>query len=738
MVADDTYEICLPILEDATLEDEDKTDKLEDLLKNETTMAGTVLENAVLDVLWRYRESAANAANSPPAMRHTVLRRPSPAPWQIPRVGTPLSSSPRLGVSPLAPHGFMPQSFSRTKSIQGSPFTSPRPSPRLAFSSPAIPHSPNLNAYEFPTDTSPTQDIYGDYGSENVDWLVNDDAVSITSSSIGGSGLNAAAAEYISPQQSDMSSHEMLRSIFGLSKSVEEIEAALALHGYDLSATIAAFMDSQSAEAAVQADGDGTKAILIGKSMAADVPRPNTPAGQQRSGVVCRFLLSTGQCLRADCRFSHDLSNHICKYWVMGNCLAGDTCIFSHDPSSFMSRLSLEGGSTPPTSNAQPSFQFQDYNAFPSLQSMQEQWPNSYSSSNAFSNYQQGGFTPPPGFKSLQGYNSDGSQRSRPSSRARDAPIAPALDDTEAFPSLGAVSTKGKKHHGKRGGHGHNHKENNSPSSLVDVVKLSPSPGPGMMQEKKKIGRNGSSNNVRNGENSAAAQAISPPQHIPWLETGERANKAYLKARQDAIKHGGLRNKFLQSAAQAWNRNDARAAKALSLRGQSENDLMRKAHREAARELYEERNKSNSPNAELYVDLHGLHPEEAVEYLERVLLDNSKESRPVYAITGTGHHSKNGKDKVGKAIRTFLNEWRYAYREFSVPGDRNNVGGILGIDARSYDKTLSRESNGVDGSKEEVDILSQGHEIGGGKIKLLVRNQDRSQDVPKGPSGKGR
>jgi len=61
------------------------------------------------------------------------------------------------------------------------------------------------------------------------------------------------------------------------------------------------------------------------------------------------------------------------------------------------------------------------------------------------------------------------------------------------------------------------------------------------------------------------------------------------------------------SAAQAWNRNDARAAKALSLRGQSENDLMRKAHREAARELYEERNKD--PNSgELYVDLHGRSP----------------------------------------------------------------------------------------------------------------------------------
>ncbi|PQE27222.1 hypothetical protein CJF32_00000169 [Rutstroemia sp. NJR-2017a WRK4] len=731
MVADETYELCLPILEDASLEDEDKTDKLEELLKKETTLTGTVLENVVLDVLWRYRESSSNAG-SPPPMRHTVLRRPSPAPWQIPRVGTPVSSSPRLGVSPLAPPGYIPQSFSRTKSSTASPFTSPRPSPRLAFSSPAIPHSPNLNAYEFPTDTSPTQEIYGDFGSENVDWLVNDDAVSITSSSVGAqSGLNAAAAEYISPQQNDMSSHEMLRSIFGPSKSVEEIEAALASHGYDMSATIAAFMDGQSGDATTQAQTDEAKAVLIGKSMASE-PRPITPAGQQRSGVVCRFWLSTGQCLRADCRFSHDLSNHICKYWVMGNCLAGDTCIFSHDPSSFMNRLALDESGTPPTSNPHPSIQFQDFNAFPALQSGQDQWSNSYSSTSAFNNYQQGSFTPPPGFKALQGYNSDASsQRSRPSSRARDGPAAPALDDTEAFPSLGAVVTKGKKHHGKRGGHGHGHKENApSPSSLADVVKLSPSPGPGMMQDKKKLGRNGSSTNVRNGENSAAAQAIAPPQHIPWLETGERANKAYLKARQDAIKHGGLRNKFLQSAAQAWNRNDARAAKALSLRGQSENDLMRKAHREAARELYEERNKSNNANAELYVDLHGLHPEEAVEYLERVLLDNSKESRPVYAITGTGHHSKNGKDKVGKAIRTFLNEWRYAYREFSVPGDRNNVGGILGIDARSYDKSLVRGGAGAD-VKDDVDILSQGHEIGGGKIKLLVRDR---VEVPKGPS----
>lgn len=214
-----------------------------------------------------------------------------------------------------------------------------------------------------------------------------------------------------------------------------------------------------------------------------------------------------------------------------------------------MSSLSLNENGTPPQNP--PSFQFQDYNAFPALNALQDQWSasGSYSSANAFSNYLPAGFTPPPGFKGMQGYTSDGSsQRSRPSSRhqTREAPSAPALDDTDAFPSLGASGKGGKKHHGKRGGHGHNHKDILTPSSLAEVVKLSPSPGPGLMRDGKKLGRNGTSTSSRNGENSLAAQAISSPQHIPWLETGSSANKAYLKARQDAIKHGGLRNKFLQ------------------------------------------------------------------------------------------------------------------------------------------------------------------------------------------------
>ena len=453
----------------------------------------------------------------------------------------------------------------------------------------------------------------------------------------------------------------------------------------------------------------------------------------------------------------------------MGNCLAGDTCVFSHDPANLINNLNIDNGntviSTPPTQNIHPSFQVQDYDAFPTLQpAAMNQWGQGQASPSQFNSYN---YTGPQGARAYmaqlnsplfeaRGANSAlanesfsprsfGSRpNSRHSSRAP-TPSIPSVDDNEAFPTLGSANVKGiKKHHGKRGGHGHSHNnKENVPNSLADVVRMSPSPAPGLLRKGLMKTRSYSGNS----EYSAASNAIRPPEHIPWLETGDKANQAYIKARQDAFKHGGLRNKFLQrssatnhysiaslltccSAAQAWNRNDARAAKALSLRGQSENDLMRKAHREAARILYEERNKDSSSTTELYVDLHGLHPEEAVEYLERVLLEQQSSARPVYAITGTGHHSKNGKDKVGKAVRAWLGEWKYAYKEFSVPGDRGNVGGILGVDARTFDRRLLVEGgktgeNGVGAGVEDVKATG-----GGGKIKV-------AKEVPTGPRRKG-
>lgn len=173
---------------------------------------------------------------------------------------------------------------------------------------------------------------------------------------------------------------------------------------------------------------------------------------------------------------------------------------------------------------------------------------------------------------------------------------------------------------------------------------------------------------------------------------------------------------------------------------------MRKAHREAAHILYEQRNKDNTTSTEIYVDLHGLHPEEAVEYLESVLVEQQTSNRTVYAITGTGHHSKNGKDKMGKAIRAFLSDWKYAFREFSVAGsgEAANVGGILGVDPKSFDRSLEGgggggvgggggegEGDGDSNSKGEATVGSGG---GGGKIKVVKA----AGEIPTGPRGHGK
>lgn len=223
----------------------------------------------------------------------------------------------------------------------------------------------------------------------------------------------------------------------------------------------------------------------------------------------------------------------------MGNCLAGDTCIFSHDPSKLVSKMSLEGGSNTP-SRSNSSLMLQDMNSFPSLQSGDSDQHGGFAgSANNFAF----GIGASPSLRSLRAESPR--PRSRPGSRHQakeNHAVAPALDDNEAFPTLGAaIAKQGKKHHGKRGGHGH--KENSTPSSLADIVKMNPPASPRL--EMRKPVANGNSA-PRDGENSPAALAIPSPKHIPWLETGELANKAYLKARQDAIKHGGLRNKFLQ------------------------------------------------------------------------------------------------------------------------------------------------------------------------------------------------
>ena len=722
MVSDKIYDLCKPILEDEALGEEEKTDQLEELLSSApTSLKGKALEDAVLGSLWQWK-SATDKTSSP--RNATVIRSKSPAPW-IQRAVTPGSGTASPRPSSAAPVGG-PRFLARTNSSTQSPFSSPRNSPRLAVATPAIPHSPRLSAYQF-ADSSPATENYGDYGSDTVDWLVNDDTSSNTSFGDAGFG-----SEFMSPYTTEMSPYDMLRSILQDNRTDEELESLLEANGYDLGQTVNSIMELQPA--AVQADSSPAT-YLIGKNMSPS-SRPLTPAGQFKSPIVCRYWLASGHCARADCRFAHETQNHVCKYWLQGNCIAGNSCLFSHDPTSMMQQLGFTNSGNNTPQQFPPNFQLQDYDSFPALHpttsNPYDETTNVDPTGLAAALQQQAlatQITPAHLFPSFvpTGPRHGSKPNSRPGSRHTSrspAPNQPNIADDEAFPSLGsAAATKPtKRHHGKRGGHG---PASTTPSNLADIVRSSPSPGPNSREAMRRgLRANKSFTSTSSRENSAAAMAIPAPTEIPWLETGERVNTAYLKARSEAFKHGGLRNKFLQSAAQAWNRNDARGAKALSLRGQNENSLMREKHREAARVLYEERNSGlgqGQQGREVYVDLHGLHPEEAVAYLAACLKEQKAGSRPVYAICGTGHHSKNGKDKVGRAVRGWLNEGKFAFREFGVPGDRGNVGGILGIDPSSFE----RSRGGAPGGMGEDGDSGVGLPVGEDTKVVVVREDPR-------------
>jgi hypothetical protein len=66
MVSDRIYELCQPVLDDEDLGDEEKTDKLEDVLSSApASLKGKALEDAVLGALWRWKgeddQSSSNA-----------------------------------------------------------------------------------------------------------------------------------------------------------------------------------------------------------------------------------------------------------------------------------------------------------------------------------------------------------------------------------------------------------------------------------------------------------------------------------------------------------------------------------------------------------------------------------------------------------------------------------------------------------------------------------------------------
>ena len=87
-------------------------------------------------------------------------------------------------------------------------------------------------------------------------------------------------------------------------------------------------IDNSSSSSSASSLSNIPNAVLNGsKSFVPRLIKSNKDAFRK----PCVYMLNEGRCMRSDCRFAHDLQNIMCKYWLEGECLKGESCEFLHD-----------------------------------------------------------------------------------------------------------------------------------------------------------------------------------------------------------------------------------------------------------------------------------------------------------------------------------------------------------------------------------------------------------------------
>ncbi|XP_060102265.1 NEDD4-binding protein 2 [Heteronotia binoei] len=106
-------------------------------------------------------------------------------------------------------------------------------------------------------------------------------------------------------------------------------------------------------------------------------------------------------------------------------------------------------------------------------------------------------------------------------------------------------------------------------------------------------------------------------------------------------------------------------------RGRLHEEKMKEANRDAAMQIFEKVNASLLP--ENLLDLHGLHVDEALDHLSRVLQEKTEEcnqagGKPyLYVITGKGNHSQGGVARIRPAVIKYLGSHKFRFTEIK-PG----------------------------------------------------------------------
>lgn len=487
---------------------------------------------------------------------------------------------------------------------------------------------------------------------------------------------------------------DVLSSVFGSTLAPSELEEALSQNGYDFEKAMAWLIDRalppppQQAQLRVQPMGN--RVALVAREAPASILRGGrgyeapvratgrgtgaraTPSANNR---VCRYYLA-GECLRADCRFSHDLERALCRFWLRGTCAKQDQCEFLHHlPDNVDSAIT-----------------------------------NALSRSNLGTN---------------NGANNSGTS-------------SPPSDDFPALGNDNGAAGRARKGYGARDGHWQH--DPGRTRFAAAVKRAPPTAAPAdraMVTRREPITNNNTADNLPL-RTTIVAPKPSPriklrsPSLLPTLSTGESINSLYMSYRSRALQLGAARNACLSRAADAWRRGDGAAAKRFSREGHDLNAKMSREMAESAGKLVRERAKlaeqavrsrdlnwsddlsdrsargrscggglgvclgiakkdtggdaklTSEERTEVVLDLHGLHANEATEVLEEFLLALEHEHflGLAYAIVGEEKHTgmqdpSRGASRVrlSAGIREWLHRWGYPWNERD---------GVICIDALTH------------------------------------------------------
>ncbi|KAF5323172.1 hypothetical protein D9619_013735 [Psilocybe cf. subviscida] len=279
-----------------------------------------------------------SSAPSPPlsaaATTGSLLRADTPSPdlWAH-NSSSPRAPSNLAIAAPLIPDQASPgRSFTPSSSLRTShrpkdeddeddpfdPFANPIPS----FHSITISDfDTTYDSHPWPPPSSLDQDYFGNaYGASEF------------------MGAEPESDEASAALTDGMMPFDVLSSVFGSTLAPSELEEALAANGFDFDRAMSWLIDralpaapSQTPQSRVQ-HNMGARVTLVSRGDGGRGPAPRY-ANNGRPGTggnrVCRYFVA-GECLRADCRFSHDLERALCRFWLRGTCAKQEACEFLH------------------------------------------------------------------------------------------------------------------------------------------------------------------------------------------------------------------------------------------------------------------------------------------------------------------------------------------------------------------------------------------------------------------------